>query len=89
MPVDSDTGETVTELPSGVNGSGTGYARISLGDPSTSGNTTWIYEQQDHDYGSGLIKNSGSIVFEKALIDWGFVSGIAITDDSSTDLVIF
>jgi hypothetical protein len=82
VPVDADTGETIPELPSGINGSGTGYARISLGDPSTQGNTTWIYEQQDHDYGSGLIKNSGSIVFEKALIDWGFVSGIAITDDS-------
>jgi hypothetical protein len=81
VPVDSDTGETIPELPSGINGSGTGYARINLGDPSTQGNSTWIYEQQEHDYGSGLIKNSGSIVFEKALLDWGFVSGIAITDD--------
>jgi|TARA_B100000085_G_scaffold162164_1_gene147532 hypothetical protein len=81
-PLDSDTGFTIPELPTGINGSGTGYARIDLGDPSTQGDTTWVYSQQDHIHGSGLIKNSGSLVFEKALIDWGFVSGIAITDDS-------
>ena len=82
VPVDAHTGETIPELPSGINGSGTGYARISLGDPSTQGNTKWIFEQEVADYGSGVLKNSGSIVFEKALLDWGFVSGIAITDDS-------
>lgn len=82
VPKDSDTGETIPELPSGVNNSFTGYSRIDLGDPSTQGDTTWMYEQQDHDYGSGLVKNSGSIVFDKALIDWGWVSGIAITDMS-------
>jgi len=80
VPVDSDTGETIPEMPSGVNGNHTGYSRINLGDPSFQGDTTWIYEQQEHDYGSGLIKNSGSIVFSKALVDWGWVSGIAITD---------
>lgn len=82
VPVDADTGETIPELPSGINGSGTGYSRISLGDPSVDGNTKWIFEQEVADYGSGVLKNSGSIVFEKALLDWGFVSGIAITDDS-------
>ena len=82
VPVDSNTGETIPELPSGINGSGTGYTRISLGDPSTQGNAKWIFEQEGGDYGSGVMKNSGSIVFEKALLDWGFVSGIAITDDS-------
>ncbi len=82
VPVDSNTGETIPELPSGINGSGTGYTRISLGDPSTQGNAKWIFEQEGGDYGSGVVKNSGSIVFEKALLDWGFVSGIAITDDS-------
>jgi len=82
VPVDSDTGETIPELPSEINGSGTGYSRISLGDPATNGDTSWIYSQQDHDFGSGIIKNSGTILFETALLDWGFVSGIAITDDS-------
>jgi hypothetical protein len=82
VPVDSDTGETIPEIPSGINGSGTGYSRIEIGDPAVNGDTSWIYSQQDHDYGSGVIKNSGSIVFEKALIDWGWVSGIAITDSS-------
>lgn len=82
VPIDSDTGGTIPELPSGINGSGTGYSRISLGDPSTAGRTAWIFEQESGDYGSGVIKNSGSIVFEKALLDWGFVSGIAITDHS-------
>lgn len=82
-PLDSDTGATIPELPTGIGGENTGYARVDLGDPSSVGEVTWIYSQQDHDYGSGLIKNSGSIVFEKALLDWGFVSGIAIVDNST------
>lgn len=82
-PVDSDTGETIPELPSGINGDLTGYTRVSLGDPFISGDVTWIFEQQVGDYASGLIKNSGSIVFEKALVDWGYVSGMAIVDNSS------
>ncbi len=82
VPKDSDTGGTIPELASGVGGDLTGYARIDLGDPATQGNTTWIYSQQSHDLGSGVIKNSGNILFESALVDWGFVSGIAIVDDS-------
>tara|TARA_R110002051_G_scaffold323386_1_gene416847 strand:+ start:1771 stop:2184 length:414 start_codon:yes stop_codon:yes gene_type:complete len=82
VPSDSDTGGTIPELPSGINGSSTGYARIDLGDPATQGDTAWIYSQQDHSLGSGLIKNSGNILFESALVDWGHVSGIAIVDDS-------
>ena len=82
-PLDSNTGSTIPELPQSVNGSCTGYARITLGDPLVSGDAKWMYTQADHDAGSGLIKNSGSIVFETALIDWGYVSGIAIVDDST------
>ena len=34
VPVDSDTGATIPELPSGINGISTGYNRVSLGDPN-------------------------------------------------------
>lgn len=82
VPLDFHTGATIPELPSGINGSGTGYKRISLGAPSTSGNSVWLYDLLDHNAGSGLIKNSGAFIFETALLDWGWVSGIAIVDDS-------
>jgi hypothetical protein len=78
--LDHHTGETIPELASGDGNTLSGYARISLGDPSSVGDSTWIYDQADHDQGSGLIKNSGAIVFEAALTDWGYVSGIAIVD---------
>lgn len=82
VPLDSHTGATIPELPSGINGSGTGYARLSLGAPSASGDVKWLYDLNDHTVGSGLIKNSGAFLFNTALLDWGWVSGIAIIDDS-------
>ena len=78
---DSDTGSTIPEIPSGINGSGTGYGRVSLGDPSSSGNSLWSQAAANIAVGSGVISNSGTIVFQTALIDWGWVSGIAIVDD--------
>lgn len=80
VPVDSDTGATLLELPTGINGSGTGYNRYDLGDPALSGDVSWVYSQEVHDFGSGIIDNSGTITFNKALLDWGWVSGIAIVD---------
>ena len=85
VPTDSDTGSTIPEVPSGINGSGTGYARINLGDPSTLGDTKWEYNTEEHNAGSGLIKNASSFMFDEgagsaALVDWGWVSGIAIVD---------
>ncbi len=77
-PVDSDTGVTIPELPTGINGSGTGYSRYDLGDPSTLGDAFWSYDINDHNAGSGLIKNSSTFIFGTALLDWGWVSGIAI-----------
>ena len=74
------------ELPSGdANGNPTGYARLSLGKPSTDGNGQWTYDTEDHAVGSGLIKNTKSLTFDvgdasAALVDWGWVSGIAIVD---------
>lgn len=82
VPQDSNTGGTIPEIPSGINGSGTGYARITLSNPANSGNKLWSYTVADHNAGSGVIKNSSSLVFETALIDWGWVSGVAIVDDS-------
>lgn len=45
VPIDSDSGETIPELPSGVFSGfdfvNTGYKRISLGPPASSGDSTW------------------------------------------------
>lgn len=82
VPVDSDTGSTIPELPISINGSGTGYARYNVGDPAQTGNSFWSYNIDDHNAGSGVIKNSATIVLGTALLDWGWVSGIAIVDSS-------
>ena len=62
-----------------------GYARLSLGKPADDGNAKWTYHIDDHTAGSGLIKNTASLTFDvgdasPALVDWGWVSGIAIVD---------
>lgn len=77
VPQDSDTGATLPEIPSGINGSGTGYARVDLSAPS---DTTWTFTDERFIAGSGVIKNSGQLIFNTALLDWGWVSGIAIVD---------
>lgn len=78
---DSDTGGTIPEIPSGINGSGTGYGRVSLGTPASSGDSLWGQTAANIAAGSGMISNSGNIIFQTALVDWGWVSGIAIVDD--------
>lgn len=85
VPTDADTGSTIPELPSGkaLEGGGNtanGYKRYSLGAPADSGNVKWQYNINDHNQGSGLIKNDQVFQFETALYDWGWVSGIAIVD---------
>ena len=80
VPQDSDTGSTIPELPTGINGSGTGYSRYNLGDPSSLGDSAWNYDINDHNAGSGQIKNLETWIFNTALIDWGWVSGIAVMD---------
>lgn len=82
VPQDSHTGSTIPELPSGIGGNSTGYSRLNLGPPADSGNTWWSYNSDDHAAGSGIIKNSVSFVFDTALQDWGWVSGIAVLDSS-------
>jgi hypothetical protein len=159
VPLDSDNGITIPELPTTVlNGATTvptNYARISLGNPSVSGDATWnavgidsttaysvygttssgtlayfypLYLSSqaaiDHvggnglvaaytfqnqfpsttfyapqgsnvfqsgvvtksnypDYeGNGFIRNKNQIVFNTALTEWGWVSGIAILDNA-------
>ena len=80
VPADSHTGSTIPEIPSGINGSGTGYARILLDLTNESGNDYWSFSADNLSAGSGLIKNAANRVFDTALLDWGWISGIAITD---------
>jgi len=82
VPTDSDTGSTILELPSGIDGVDTGYSRIDLGNPSSVAGQ-WTYTTQDHAVGSGVIGNIGAFVFDTALVDWGIVSGIAICDSGT------
>ena len=85
VPKDSATGSTIPEMSSGDGVTKTGYARLNLGDPSTLGDTKWDYTIEDHNVGSGLIKNKSSFLFDvgegtAALTDWGWISGFAIVD---------
>lgn len=165
VPVDSDTGATIPELPSGIqrgnNFVSTNYQRVNLGSPSGTGSSTWnnvgvddltpfsisgvsisgtavgtsgyfypLYlnvdtaesadsvntnnvqgftnsyvfaeyptvtfyapaslaqnaQSEDPGYaqyeGNGFIKNAFQLVFNTALTDWGWVSGIAILDSN-------
>ena len=156
VPKDSDTGSTIPELPSGVAKGATfvttNYARVSLGSPATTGNSTWnnvgydvntayqVYSTETNHSGyfyplylsqnaataadpnsltttytfnntfpsitfyapasidvsgsqtnpgytsyegNGFIKNAAQILFNTALTDWGWVSGIAILDSAT------
>mgnify|MGYP003346085594 CR=1 FL=1 len=159
VPLDSQTGSTLQEVPSGVSkGSNfvtTNYKRLNLSNPATSGNAIWnsvgtddvtafqvkgisssgdavgvsgyfapLYLNQTvaaskdglyqtftyrfsdfpnvtfyspkalaqsgvvnnpgySDYeGNGFIKNAVQLVFDTALQDWGWISGVAIVDSS-------
>jgi hypothetical protein len=155
VPIDTDSGATIPELPSGVsrgqNFVSTNYARINLGAPSGVGSNVWnnvgvdnttvfavfseevnhsgyfypLYlsqataelkdpneiaetytftktfpgvnfyapigtavsgDQSDPGYmlyeGNGFIKNNNQIIFNTALTDWGWVSGVAILDSN-------
>ena len=83
VPEDSMTGATLIEMPTGINGSGTGYGRVGMGSPFEDGDLTWSLTDGDIGAGSGVIRNSGQIIFTSALHDWGWVSGIAILDSST------
>jgi hypothetical protein len=88
-PLDSHTGATIPEMASGDGVTSTNYSRVDLGSPASMGNTRWSYRIEDHDaggdpeYASGVIRNSGQIIFNTALTDWGWISGIAITDHAT------
>lgn len=159
VPVDSDTGFSIPEIPSGISKGAsfvtTNYKRLFLGPPATSGNTIWnavgiddvtaftVYGTsssgvttgvsgyfhplylnsgtaiandtllQTDPYrfkeypgvlfyssrnifqsgvssnpgyisyeGNGFIKNSSQLVFDTALQDWGWISGVAVVDTS-------
>ena len=98
-PLDSNTGKgivfggTLPEIASGINyngeptlsspASGTGYNRVGIGSPSSEGDAKWSHTVNDIATGSGFIRNSGNIIFNTALTDWGWVSGVAIVDNST------
>ena len=50
-----------------------------IGVPS---NEDWTFSEAMFNSGSGIIANSGQIIFNTALLDWGHVSGIAVVDHS-------
>ena len=82
VPLESDTGSTIPEIPSGIDGVDTGYRREDLGNPSLV-SPRWTYTTEDHAAGSGVIGNSGALVFDTALLDWGIVSGVAVCDSGT------
>jgi hypothetical protein len=90
VPLDSQSGANMPELPEFYSDgtTKTGYQRIPIGPPAESGDSFWKYYQEDHDAGSGVIKNCDKIIWNTATKDpgntdygWGWVSGIAIMDD--------
>ncbi len=89
IPLDSHTGYTIPEMASGDGVTSSNYARVDLGDPASMGDIRWSYRIEDNaaggdpEFASGIIRNSGQIVFNTALTDWGWVSGIAITDHAT------
>ena len=83
VPVANQNGATIPEMTTTLNGSGTGYARLNLGNPSSSGNNLWTYAAADYAVGSGVIRNTNQLAFNTALCDWGWISGVAILDNSS------
>lgn len=82
VPVGTDTGATINEIPSGINGSSTGYARIPLGNPTVSGDGNWELVTDFWTGGSGKLENSINILSSTALADWGWVSGAVILDSN-------
>lgn len=76
-------------MASGDGVTSSNYARVDLGDPASMGDIRWSYRIEDNaaggdpEFASGIIRNSGQIVFNTALTDWGWVSGIAITDHAT------
>jgi len=82
VPSGTDTGATITEIPSGINGSGTGYTRLPLGNPTVSGDGNWELVTDFWDAGSGKLENSINLLFSTALLDWGWVSGAVLLDSN-------
>jgi hypothetical protein len=83
VPVASQNGTTIPEMATSINGSGTGYSRLNLGNPSSNGDGLWSYSPADYAAGSGVIRNANQLAFNTALCDWGWISGIAVLDNSA------
>lgn len=73
VPVETDTGATITEIPHTV---GNGYFRTAI-----TGSNMWSQVYQAG--GSGSIVNLQVVQYNQNLsVDWGWVSGVAIMDNS-------
>lgn len=74
VPGETDNGPTITEIP---HTAGNGYSRIPV-----TGDNMWSQVFQDGG-GSGAITNLQTISWSaNAVTDWGWVSGVAILDNS-------
>jgi hypothetical protein len=71
VPTESQHGGTIPEVANAGS-----YARANLGAPTNS----LFGEVTQNPSDSGLIENSSDITFTTATANWGWVSGIAITD---------
>jgi hypothetical protein len=73
VPLESHNGTSMPELAAvGA------YARVNLGAPSNS-----VWSEVSQNTNSGTISNSSTITFPTATLDWGYVSGVALTTNSN------
>ena len=64
VPKDSDSGSTIPELPTGIDGTSTNYNRIDLGSPASNGDSIWNNIGVDNDtayqvFNSGQTNHTG------------------------------
>lgn len=81
VPQANSTGATLPELPTSINGSSTGYSRLNLNSPVTSGTAIWSYTTSDFSDSSGVVRNVNQFTFNTFLLDMGWTSGIAVLDN--------
>ena len=84
VPQDHQTGSTIPEIASGLNGVSNGYKRHNFGSPA---NSDW-----KHVNSSGYTHNLAQLSFPSCVVaNWGAISGVALCDKSGiqTGQVLF
>jgi hypothetical protein len=77
VPQDHQTGSTIPEIASGLNGVSNGYQRYNFGPPA---NSDW-----KHVNSSGYTHNLAQLSFPACTVaNWGTISGVALCDKSRT-----